>query len=192
MRTIAAKAGEMDHLIDELFLYSKLDMQKLPFAFESVRIVPFLNDWAEELKVELEKQEVDLRIAINGGEEARVAVDRDSFKRVFGNIIQNSLKYMDKPEKRITIQTSIEAQQFTLAIGDNGSGIPAEAAGHIFERFYRAEQSRNTKTGGSGLGLAIAKQIIVEHGGTIYADSELGEGTVIHIVLPIEQGGAGE
>ncbi|WP_232229195.1 sensor histidine kinase [Paenibacillus zanthoxyli] len=188
MRTIAAKAGEMDHLIDELFLYSKLDMQKLPFSFESVPILPFLNDWVEELKLDLEKQEVDLHIAMNSGEAARVSVDRESFKRVLGNIIQNSLKYMDKPEKRITVHTWVEAQSFTLAIGDNGPGIPPEAAGHIFERFYRAEQSRNTNTGGSGLGLAIAKQIIEEHGGAIYADSKEGEGTVIRIVLPIERG----
>lgn len=192
MRTIAAKAGEMDHLIDELFLYSKLDMQKLPFSFESVPILPFLKDWAEELEVELEKREVDLQIDMNSGEAARISVDRDSFKRVLGNIIQNSLKYMDKPEKRITVQTLVEGKNFTLAIGDNGPGIPPEAAGHIFERFYRAEQSRNTNTGGSGLGLAIARQIILEHGGTIHADSKEGEGTEICIVLPIEEGGAGE
>ena len=189
MRTIAAKAGEMDHLIDELFLYSKLDMQKHPFSFESVMIMPFLNDWADELKVELEKQGVSLDISMRKVPEARVAVDRDSFKRVLGNIIQNSLKYMDKPEKKITVQTWTEAQSFILAIEDNGPGIPPEAASHIFERFYRAEQSRNTNTGGSGLGLAIAKQIISEHGGAIYADSQEREGTVIRIVLPIEEGG---
>jgi signal transduction histidine kinase len=190
MRTIAAKAGEMDHLIDELFLYSKLDMQKLPFTFEVVPLLPFLNDWAEELAVELEKQGVELHIAMNGGEDVYVSVDRDSFKRVLSNIIQNSLKYMDKPERRITIRTSVDSNSFTLSIGDNGPGIAADAVAHIFERFYRAEQSRNTSTGGSGLGLAIAKQIIVEHGGAIYADCIEGSGTVIRIVLPVKKGGA--
>ncbi|MDH6369908.1 signal transduction histidine kinase [Paenibacillus sp. PastF-3] len=188
MRTIAAKAGEMDHLINELFLYSKLDMQKLPFSFESVRIIPFLNDWAEELKVELEKQEVALNIEMTGGEEVWVSVDRDSFKRVLGNIIQNSLKYMDKLEKKITVHSWQEETQFILAIEDNGPGIPPEATEHIFERFYRGEQSRNTHTGGSGLGLAIAKQIITGHGGTIYANSTEGIGTIIYIALPIVKG----
>jgi signal transduction histidine kinase len=117
-------------------------------------------------------------------------VDRDSFKRVLSNIIQNSLKYMDKPERRVTIRTSVDSNSFTLSIGDNGPGIPADAVAHIFERFYRAEQSRNTSTGGSGLGLAIAKQIIVEHGGAIYADCIEGSGTVIRIVLPVKKGGA--
>ncbi|MFF2089594.1 ATP-binding protein [Paenibacillus sp. NPDC058174] len=190
MRTIAAKAGEMDHLINELFLYSKLDMQMLPYSFESVPIVPFMNDWTEELEVELDKQDVELEISIQGGEDERISVDRDSFKRVLSNIIQNSLKYMDKPGKRITVNTKVEGQQFILAIGDNGQGIASDAVKHIFERFYRSEQSRNMNTGGSGLGLAIAKQIIAGHGGDIYADSKEGEGTVIHIVLPIEEGGA--
>ncbi|MFD1774746.1 sensor histidine kinase [Paenibacillus rhizophilus] len=191
MRTIAAKAGEMDRLIDELFLYSKLDMQKLPFSFESVPILPFLTDWAEELEVELEKKGVQLQIEMNGGEGAWVSVDRDSFKRVLGNIIQNSLKYMDKPEKKITVNTRLETERFILAIRDNGPGIPPEAAPFIFDRFYRAEQSRNTNTGGSGLGLSIAKQIIAGHGGSIYADSEEGEGTAIYIVLSIEEGAPG-
>lgn len=58
---------------------------------------------------------------------------------------------------------------------DNGSGIESDTLPYIFERFYRAEQSRNSSTGGSGLGLAIAKQIIEEHGGNIWAESELGK-----------------
>lgn len=188
MRTIAAKAGEMDRLIDELFLYSKLDMQKHPFSFETVPIFPFLADWAEELEIELEKKGVQLQIEMDGREEAWVSVDRDSFKRVLGNIIQNSLKYMDKPEKKITVNTRLEAGRFILTIGDNGPGISPESAPFIFDRFYRAEQSRNTNTGGSGLGLAIAKQIIAGHGGEIYAESEEGAGTTVFIVLSIEKG----
>ncbi|MBY9078185.1 HAMP domain-containing histidine kinase [Paenibacillus sp. HN-1] len=188
MRTIAAKAGEMDHLIDELFLYSKLDMQKLPFSFESVPILPYLKDWSEELKVDLDKRGVDLDIELGGGEEIRVSIDRDSFKRVLGNIIQNSLKYMNKPAKQITVRTRLDQTGFVLSIEDNGSGIPAEAVEHVFERFYRAEESRNTNTGGSGLGLAIAKQIITGHGGAICAESKEGEGTTISITLPAQKG----
>ncbi|GGH19779.1 sensor histidine kinase [Paenibacillus segetis] len=187
MRTIATKTGELDRLIDELFLYSKLDMQKLSFSFESVSILPFLKDWAEELIIELEKKDVKLAMNLDEGEHARVSVDRDSFKRVLGNVIQNSLKYMDKSEKMITVHTFMEGEQFVLTIADNGPGVPKEAADHIFERFYRAEQSRNSDTGGSGLGLAIAKQIIRGHSGEIYAKSEEGQGTTIYIVLPIDE-----
>ncbi|MBP2000156.1 signal transduction histidine kinase [Paenibacillus shirakamiensis] len=188
MRTIATKAGDMDHLIDELFLYSKLDMQKVEFHFESVPILPFLKDWAEELHIELDKQRVELKLVMLEGEHTYVRVDRESFKRVLANIIQNSLKYMDKPNRTITLLTKQQGQQFILTISDNGPGIPAEACNHVFERFYRAEQSRNTNTGGSGLGLAIAKQIITGHGGMIYAESLMGEGLTLSIVLPIDEG----
>ncbi|ULO04697.1 HAMP domain-containing protein [Paenibacillus sp. 19GGS1-52] len=192
MRTIATKAGEMDRLIDELFLYSKLDMQKLPFTFESVPIYAFLQDWAEELQMELEKQGVRLNLEIAIEEGIHVAVDRDSFKRVLSNVIQNSIKYMNKEQKRISLQSFAQNNKIILVIEDNGPGIPEAAVRHIFERFYRAEQSRNSYTGGSGLGLAIAKGIMLGHKGDIYAESVEGEGTRIYIVLPIEEEGSSQ
>ncbi|WP_229521813.1 sensor histidine kinase [Paenibacillus monticola] len=192
MRTIATKAGEMDRLIDELFLYSKLDMQKLPFTFESVPIYAFLLDWAEELQMELEKQGVRLDAEISIEEGIHVAVDRDSFKRVLSNVIQNSIKYMNKEQKRISLQSFAQNNKIILVIEDNGPGIPKEAVRHIFERFYRAEQSRNSYTGGSGLGLAIAKGIMLGHQGDIYAESVEGEGTRIYVVLPIEEEGSSQ
>src|SRR5262249_937455 len=97
MQTIAIKADELDHLINELFLYSKLDLNRLPFVFETVPLLPFLKDWAEELAFELDKKGIALRTNIDVPIEVDVAMDRDHFKRVLNNIIQNSERYMDKP-----------------------------------------------------------------------------------------------
>jgi signal transduction histidine kinase len=192
MRTIADKAEEMDRLIDELFLYSKLDLKNVPFNFEPVRLREFMEDWADEMKFDLEKA----GIAWSSVNELRasdtVLMDRDKFKRVLGNVIQNSRKYMDKPERRIGLRTFAANRAAVLEIEDNGQGIEAEALAHIFERFYRAEQSRNSGSGGSGLGLAIAKQIALGHGGTIEARSEAGLGTTIRIILPLADGGKGQ
>ncbi|MNP46895.1 Sensor protein kinase WalK [compost metagenome] len=118
-----------------------------------------------------------------------VLVDRDSFKRVLGNVIQNSIKYMDKEEKKISLYAVTDGRKMDMVIEDNGRGIEAEAVPHIFERFYRAEQSRNSETGGNGLGLAIAKQIVLTHGGEIRAESIEGKGTRILISLPVVQKG---
>ncbi|MBB6671356.1 sensor histidine kinase [Cohnella nanjingensis] len=189
IRTIAAKAAQMDHMIDELFLYSKLDLNRLPFHFEPVPVQAFLADWAEELAFELEKQQVRLEQQLSLGDDVVASVDRDSFRRVLTNVIQNSLKYMDKPDKRIRLVASAGEGELLLTIADNGPGIDEEALPHIFDRFYRAEQSRNADTGGSGLGLAIAKQIMEGHGGDIRADSTVGEGTRITLILPIHQEG---
>jgi signal transduction histidine kinase len=185
IRTISTKAEEMDHLIDELFLYSKLDLKRLPFNFEQVSMRAFLADWSEELNFDLDKIGVrfdtDLRL------DARVDVfmDRDKFRRVLSNIIQNSLRYMDKENKHVTLSASADKGMVRLEIQDNGPGIPESALPFIFDRFYRAEQSRNAYTGGTGLGLAIAKQIMEGHGGDIIADSVQGGGTRIIITMPI-------
>lgn len=189
IRTIAAKAAQMDHLIDELFLYSKLDLNRLPFVFEPVPVGAFLADWAEELAFELEKKQVKLEAKLDLDEGLVVSVDRDSFRRVLTNVIQNSLKYMDKPEREIRLEASRQGDDIVLTIEDNGSGIGAEALPFIFDRFYRADQSRNADTGGSGLGLAIAKQIMEGHGGDIRADSTPGVGTRITLLLPIHREG---
>ncbi|MCZ8512227.1 HAMP domain-containing sensor histidine kinase [Paenibacillus filicis] len=186
IRTISSKAEEMDHLIDELFLYSKLDLKRLPFQFETVPFRAFLQDWAEELQFDLEKRGIGFHLDIQSQQTTQVAIDRDKLKRVFSNIVDNCVKYMDKAEPVIRLKGYETANSVIVELADNGQGIDADAVPHIFERFYRAEQSRNTHTGGSGLGLAIAKQIMDGHGGAIQAQSVKGVGTRIAISLPIK------
>ncbi|MBB6733656.1 sensor histidine kinase [Cohnella zeiphila] len=192
MQTIADKAEEMDRLIDELFLYSKLDLRSIPFNFEPVRLREFMEDWSDEMKFDLEKAGIAWSETIRLRDSDTVLMDRDKFKRVLGNVIQNSRKYMDKADKRIALRTLASDGKAVIEIEDNGQGIEAEALGSIFERFFRAEQSRNSGSGGSGLGLAIARQIALGHGGTIEAASEFGQGTTIRIILPLADGEKGQ
>lgn len=184
VRTISSKAEEMDHLIDELFLYSKLDLKRLPFQFELVYVLPFIRDWTDELQFDLEKKGIVFTMDIQVQPTTQASIDRDKLKRVISNIMDNCVKYMDKPEKRIGLRAFHQGASIVIEITDNGRGIDAEALPHIFDRFYRAEPSRNQLTGGSGLGLAIAKQMIEGHGGHIQAHSVKGEGTQIAISLP--------
>lgn len=184
VRTIYTKAVQMDQMIDELFLFSKLDLRKQPFHFEEVELISFLHDCMEELKLETDKKGVTMILeAGNVRKPAAVVADRDKLQRVFMNLIGNAIKYMDKDPGRIRIRLSDLDGRIAVVIQDNGQGIPAVALPLIFDRFYRADPSRNAGTGGSGLGLAIAKQIIEEHGGTIEADSKEGEGTSIQFTL---------
>ncbi|MNW54002.1 Sensor histidine kinase YycG [compost metagenome] len=98
-------------------------------------------------------------------------------------MVDNALKYMENDNKRFEITLHADEKWITMAFKDNGKGIAEEALPYIFERFYRAEQSRNSSTGGSGLGLAIARQIIDGHGGFIWAESKPHNGTIIYIKL---------
>ncbi|WHY02147.1 HAMP domain-containing sensor histidine kinase [Neobacillus sp. DY30] len=184
IQTIYTKAVDMDHLIDELFLFSKLDLGKIPFDFERVDIKDYLTDYFEELSFDLRKQNVDLHFQFAPQGHYHVLADREKFKRVLANIINNSLKYMDKDKKELIISMRSTNNNVEISIADNGPGIPEESIPFIFNQFYRAEQSRNKVTGGSGLGLSIAKMIIEEHNGVINLESTLTVGTKIIICLP--------
>jgi histidine kinase len=104
-------------------------------------------------------------------------------KRVFINIIENSVKYMDKIKGEINITINQDDNSAIIEINDNGEGISREALPYVFDRFYRADPSRNISAGGSGLGLSIAKKIIQQHSGIISANSVEGEGTNIMFTL---------
>lgn len=181
--TIYTRANDMDHMIDELFLYSKLDLKRLPFHFEEIDLRNYLLDYIEELRLDLTKENITISLHDMEDELYKVVVDREKLKRVFTNIINNSLKYMEKNKKRIDIILQEEEEKVMVRIQDNGPGIEPDALTLLFDRFYRVDPSRNTETGGSGLGLAIAKRIVEEHGGKIWAESERGEGTSIFFTL---------
>ena len=182
MQTIYSKATDIDKMIDELFLFSKLDLRKLTFHFKQVDIMKYLVDCVEELQFDLEKKDVILDLIM---EEASIIVmaDPEKLKRVIVNVIDNAIKNMDKESPKIQIKAYNNEENVTLSIKDNGKGIPERAIPYIFETFYRADASRNVAYGGSGLGLAIAKRIIVEHGGNIWAESVEGQYTTIFITL---------
>ncbi|MFC4775206.1 ATP-binding protein [Paenibacillus sp. GCM10023252] len=182
--TIYNKSVDMQKMIDELFLYSKLDLNQLPFHLQQMDIGGFLEELIEELRFDYEASGVTIEWVNLTAHSIQVRMDPEKLKRAIANVMENSVKYMDKPDKRARVTLSAEPHCVWIRVQDNGRGIRADALPHIFERFYRAEGSRNTKTGGSGLGLAIAKQMLEGHGGTISAESELGQGTIMKLVLP--------
>lgn len=184
IETIYRKTAEIDRLIDELFLFSKLDLKKEPFNFEKVELKQYLQDCAEELALDLDKKGIRLNYNPVGNEPLWVIADREKLKRVVNNIVDNAVKYMNKDIGIIEIGIfDVDDKFVTVQIRDNGQGIPKESLALIFDRFYRTDPSRNSTTGGSGLGLSIARYIIEEHGGRVWAESEEGQETSIFFTL---------
>lgn len=183
IKTIYSKTGDMDKLINELFLYSKLDLKKVPFNFENVEIKSYLEDSLDELKFDLEKKNIEVNLIMGNNNPVTVIADREKLKRVITNIVDNSVKYMNVSKGKIVIVVKEEIDAMLFEIRDNGQGMEISELPHIFERFYRADPSRNTLRGGSGLGLSISKHIIEEHGGKIWAESEPNKGTSIFFTL---------
>ncbi|MBC1210061.1 HAMP domain-containing histidine kinase [Listeria booriae] len=182
------KAKDMNALIDELFLFSKLDLHKEPFYMRSVDLNALLAQIAEESEFSFPDAQISFTVP---DEKLMTNADREKLKRVFENLIHNSMKYMDKTQAKITIQLEKQQDMAIVTFADNGKGIPDANLNAIFDRFYREEQSRNSNTGGSGLGLSIAKQIVEEHQGRIWATSELGVGTAVCVALPLKEEEAG-
>lgn len=178
LTTIYKKSIDMDRMIDELSLYSKLDMNRLPYHFEQLDLKAFLSDLTEKIRFDLEKQGVSLTFHTGDGDYS-VWADREKLKRVVSNITGNSVKYNHKKQKKIQIDLSETEDAAKVVIEDNGSGISEEALPFIFDRFYRADPARNSGTGGSGLGLAIVRRMVEDHGGKVWAESTVDEGTRI-------------
>lgn len=182
LKTIYSKSKHIDHMINDLLLYSKLDLNQIPFNFESVDIVEYFNYCVFESKPELNKYNIDIVLNNNLTSIKFVMLDPDRMKRVILNIIENSKKYMNKEQGKITINLRETKNSIIIELRDNGPGIDENDVNKIFTRFYRTDSARS-EAKGSGLGLSIAKQIVEGHSGRIWAINHGNEGTSIVISL---------
>ena len=169
VKTIYNKTNEMDHLINELTFYSKIDTNRIPYTFS-------------KLNVE-ETRGIELVYANYVESGVQVIADGEQIRRVIHNLISNAIKYMDKPKGIIQIRIKDVGDFIQVEIEDNGKGIAAKDIVYIFDRFYRTDVSRNSSKGGSGIGLSIVKKILEDHGGKVWATSRLGIGTIMYFVL---------
>ncbi len=187
MQTIYNKAEHMDRLIDELFLFSKLDLQTVAFDFKTIEIARYLEHFMEEQRFDMEKLDIELHFHSTASDTLTVTADPEKLQRVLLNILSNCTKYLvtEGDEKPLTVMVRVgENRSFVIIeIEDNGPGIEEDDLPYIFDRFYRAEKSRNSETGGSGLGLAIVKQIVDGHNGDVRAVNTQ-QGALFTIMLP--------
>ena len=183
VRTIYNKTNEMDHLINELTFYSKIDTNRIPYTFNKLNVEDYFEDCSEEVGLELETRGIELVYANYVEKDVMVIADGEQIRRVIHNIISNAIKYMDKPKGIIQIRIKDVGDFIQVEIEDNGKGIAAKDLPYIFDRFYRTDVSRNSSKGGSGIGLSIVKKIMEDHGGKVWATSRLGIGTIMYFVL---------
>lgn len=184
VRTIHAKSVDMAVLVDELSFFTKIYQKEESFHFVEVNVEKFFGESVGNMVLDLETRGIQLLYQCYVEEDETVVLDPDKIRRVIANIIGNAVKYIQNDYGIIRILITKAANEIIVMIKDNGKGIEKEELPRIFERFYRTDSSRNSKTGGSGLGLAIAKKIMEEHRGQIWAESELGKGTTIYFSFP--------
>ncbi|MCI5856757.1 MAG: HAMP domain-containing histidine kinase [Agathobacter sp.] len=183
VRTIYNKANEMDTLINELTLYSKIDANRIPYNFAKINVSEYFQDCVEEIGLDLEAKGIGLAYYNYVDPDVMIIADPEQLRRVINNIISNSVKYMDKKNGFINIRIKDVGDFIQVELEDNGRGIAQRDLPYIFDRFFRADASRNSATGGSGIGLSIVKKIIDDHGGKIWATSKEDNGTTMYFVI---------
>lgn len=182
LETARSKAIQVNAMIDDLLLYSKLDLNQIPYHFEKTDLEQYFTDCVADHLYEYEKANIKLALVNELQAPVIVSIDRERLKRVIQNILDNAKKFMEKADGRVDIILRETRTSTIIEIRDNGRGIPENDLPHIFDRFYRADPSRQSADG-SGLGLAIAKQIVEGHDGKIWVTSVVGEGTRMMISL---------
>ena len=175
------KSYRLEYLINELFDVARFNSEKIVLEKEEINLNLMLEQIAEDFYPTL--KEMNKKINFTSDEKTILFADPDKLSRVFNNLIKNAVNY-SKENTDIDISILNKENQATVKITNKGKQIPKEKLDKIFEKFYRLDSSRTSKTGGSGLGLAIAKEIVELYGGRIYAESDMKE-TTFSVILPI-------
>ena len=170
--TIRNKADDMANLVNELSLFAQIYNKEIEYKKGGVEIDEYISRCMSNLSLDLEARKIDFLYRNDVEKGTCLYIDEEKIKRVFYNVIGNAYKYIDKDLGMIFLHIEDAGKMVWVRITDNGSGIEKDELPLIFERFYRTDSSRNSKTGGTGLGLAIAKKIIEDHGGQIYAERD--------------------
>lgn len=176
------RTGEMDALLNQLFYVSRLETGNMPLEIKKINLTEFIDRYVCGKQEVLNPKDVDIQ-AILQKRKFFVMADPEQLQRILDNLIQNSLKYSEASPVHMVISLKHNAEQVILAVGDNGVGVPEDKLPHIFEEFYRGDESRNKKEG-NGLGLYIVKYLTEAMGGTVRAENR--EGLVITMEFPLE------
>ncbi len=179
LTNIREETDSMKELVESLFFLAQADAHQQRLECDSFDCRDMIASAVRAYKPMAEEKGITLTAEL--GEENIIYGDDSKLRRVLRVLVENAIRHTDAGGS-ITVRLTDEGKALRLAVIDTGEGIAPDALGHLFERFYQADSSRHK--GGAGLGLAIAKWIVEAHGGTIGADSVLGQGATFTVRLP--------
>jgi len=181
---IRKNAMRMARLTEDLLVLARVESGERNFKLQSATPQELLEEALQTFQEIAGSRSIEL--AVVNTATSSVLVDRDAIHQVFGNLIDNAMKYGEDGRK-ILIGACETEDGVQFYVRDFGAGIPSEHLPRLFERFYRVDKARSRESGGTGLGLAIAKHVVRAHGGTIKGESELNHGSTFYFTLPREE-----
>lgn len=185
LRTIYQKAEILEALVESMSEFSAFEMKRVHYEFKYEDIAPLLRDFAEDYRLDLESEGIELRCAVPE-KPAVVMLDWNKMLRVLSNVVGNAVKYKKDGGGILEISLDERGGGVYLVITDNGRGIRADDIKRVFESHFRGDLSRTSQVEGHGLGLSIAKQIVETHRGKIWLQSAENVGTSVFIYLPLK------
>ena len=179
--TIAKHTDRLTHVVEDLLSLSRLESEGDTLDLSAVNLSDIVAGVSDELTPKATNQKIDIYNQLDTA--LGLQADEPRLRQVFFNLLENAVKYSGEG-KQVTVSGNQVKEGFLeICVADNGNGIPQHALDRIFERFYRVDKSRSRESGDTGLGLAIVKHIVQLHGGTVWCESTVGEGTKFYFTL---------
>jgi two-component system phosphate regulon sensor histidine kinase PhoR len=181
LQTINRNAERLRLLIEDLLTVSELESGRVTLELKPVALPPLVEKVFGDFKSRANPKDIQL---VNRAPDLAVQADIGRLEQVFGNLIDNAIKY-GRPGETVTVGArAMDGAQIEIFVQDDGPGIPPEALDRLFERFFRVDKARSREQGGTGLGLSIVKHIVQNHGGRVWASSLPGKGSIFFFTLP--------
>jgi two-component system phosphate regulon sensor histidine kinase PhoR len=185
--TVLKNASRMHRLTEDLLLLARVEQAENPLDLQPVEAETLLRDALRTVSGSTYAETAKFEIA--GTTTRNVLADENAIMQVLGNLLENAVKYSsgrpEPPHVIVGVTEHASTGMVEFRVQDFGPGIPSEHLPRIFERFYRVEKARSRATGGTGLGLSIARHLVEQHGGRIWVESSLGEGSTFLFTLPV-------
>jgi two-component system phosphate regulon sensor histidine kinase PhoR len=183
VQVIKRHADRLTKIVEDLLTLSKIESKEFQLKSEDALVVEMIDDAIDFVKEAAERKGISIR-KNDISPLLSAHADRGYLEQVLINLLDNAIKYGREGGEIIISAIEQSLGEVQLSMKDNGPGIPKEDLPRIFERFYRVDRGRSKELGGTGLGLSIVKHLVQAHGGRVWAESQLGEGSTFYFTLP--------
>lgn len=184
VQVIKRHSDRLEKIVEDLLILSTIESKEFQLKMESLSVSDLIGDVLDFIKEPLNRK----KISVSVGELSPTLMvfgDRQYLEQVLTNILDNAIKYGHEGGRIAISATERDQREIEISVKDDGIGIPKEDLLRVFERFYRVDKGRSSELGGTGLGLSIVKHIVQAHGGRVWAESQLEEGSTFYFTLPI-------
>jgi len=183
LQVIQKHADRLAKIVEDLLTLSKVESKEFQLKKEKLHLSELIDDVLDFVKEGAKKKKISID-AVHISSSFIIEGDRNILEQILINLLDNAIKYGREGGKITLSAVQKNQSEIEVSMRDNGIGIPKEDLPRIFERFYRVDKGRSQELGGTGLGLSIVKHLVQAHGGRVWAESRLGEGSTFYFTLP--------